>query len=623
MKQLTISIFFLITVSATSAAQPDRWQQRVEYEMSIDFDVNTNQFTGTQSLKYFNNSPDTLDKVFYHLYFNAFQPGSMMDVRSRLLPDPSPKIADKILYYDETEIGYHKVNSLMQDGESLDYHVEGTILEVELAKPLLPGTSTVFEMEFDSQVPLQTRRSGRDNAEGIRYSMSQWFPKLAEYDYQGWHAHPYVAREFYAPWGDYDVKITIDRTYMIGGTGYLQNPNEIGHGYDNAGSEAKKGKNGKLTWHFKADNVHDFMWAADPDYAHDIVQVPNGPELHFFYQADTLVQNWKKLQPTMVKAYQFMNKEFGKYPYDQYAFVQGGDGGMEYPMATLITGYRSFRSLVGVSVHEGLHSWYQMVLGTNESYYAWMDEGYTSWATNLTMHYLFDEEDGANYVNPIANSYRGYYSLVKSGLEEPLSTHSDHFETNRAYGTGSYGKGAMSVHQLGYILGQDLMKQGMRRYYHTWKFKHPNKIDFIRVMEKESGLELDWYYDYWINTTHTIDYGIADASENNGSTQVTLERVGKMPMPVELVVTYEDDSQETFYIALGIMRGEKKPDNDMKWTILSDWPWVNPEYTLEIPRPISEIKSMEIDPTQAMADIDRSNNVYPNSNKFNFLGKKK
>jgi hypothetical protein len=623
MKYLLICTAAILVTNMAALAQPDRWQQRVEYDMSIDFDVNTNQFTGEQTLKYFNNSKDTLNRVFYHLYFNAFQPGSMMDVRTRLLPDPNAKIGDKILYYDEKEIGYHKVNVLTQDGTALKYHVEGTVLEVELAKPLLPGATTIFEMQFDSQVPLQTRRNGRDNSEGIRYSMAQWFPKIAEYDYQGWQAHPYVAREFYSPWGDYEVKITIDKDYLIGGSGYLQNPNDIGHGYDKPGSGPKKGKDGKLTWHFKAENVHDFMWAADPDYAHDIMKVPGGPDLHFFYQTDTLVQNWKDLQPTMVKAFQYMSKSFGKYPYDKYSFVQGGDGGMEYPMATLITGHRSFRSLVGVSVHEGLHSWYQMILGTNESYYAWMDEGYTSWATRLTMHYLFDEEDGTDYINPIESSYRGYYALVKSGLEEPLTTHSDHFATNRAYGTGSYGKGAMSVHQLGYIIGQDLMKQGMRRYYNTWKFKHPNRNDFVRIMEKESDLELDWYYDYWINTTKTIDYGIRDVSDQGSKTEVTIERVGKMPMPIELVVTYTDDSQETFYTALGLMRGEKTPDNDMKWTVLSDWPWVNPEYTMVIPRPLSEIKSMEIDPTQAMADVDRGNNAYPNSNSFELVGKSK
>ncbi len=622
MKPLGILLSLLCLISI-SFAQPDRWQQRVEYTMSIDMNVETNQFTGDQELVYYNNSPDTLFKVFYHLYFNTFQPGSYMDVRSRSLPDPSWKVADKILYYDESEIGYHKINSLKQDNRDLDYHVEGTVLEVKLNEPILPGAKTVFTMEFDSQVPLQTRRNGRDNEEGIRYSMSQWFPKIAEYDYQGWHAHPYVAREFYAPWGDYDVKITIDKDYMIGGTGYLQNPEEIGFGYEASGTNVKKPKGDKLTWHFVAKDVHDFMWAADPDYVHDRIQVPGGPELHFFYQADTLVENWKKLQPTMVKAFQFMNKEYGKYPYDKYAFVQGGDGGMEYPMATLITGHRSFRSLVGVSVHEALHSWYQMVLGTNESYYAWMDEGFTSYATGMTMHHLFDEEDGTDYINPVEGSYRGYFSLANSGLEEPLSTHSDHFSTNRAYGSGSYSKGAVSLHQLGYIIGQDVMKSGLRRYYDTWKMKHPNKNDFIRIMEKHSGLELDWYYDYWINTTHTIDYGIMEVDEVEGQTMVTLERVGKMPMPIDLVIEYKDGSKEVFYMPLGLMRGEKVNETDMKRTILSDWPWVNPYYTFFIDRPVSDIVKMEIDPSQAMADIDRDNNTYPNSLQFDFVGDEK
>ncbi|MEO0330447.1 MAG: M1 family peptidase, partial [Bacteroidota bacterium] len=196
--------------------------------MEIEMNVGTNQLGGTQTLVYYNNSPDTLNRIFYHLYFNAFQPGSMMDVRSRTIADPDRRVMDRILYLDEDGIGYQRVSSLKQDGKNLNYEMVGTILEVALNEPILPGKKSTFEMEFTAQVPLQIRRTGRDNAEGIRYSMAQWYPKMAEYDEHGWHSNPYIGREFYGIWGDFDVKITIDSSYVVASTGILQNPEEIG-----------------------------------------------------------------------------------------------------------------------------------------------------------------------------------------------------------------------------------------------------------------------------------------------------------------------------------------------------------------------------------------------------------
>ena len=288
-KKLTLFIFVISCLAATVFAQNGYWQQEVDYQIDIDFDVKKHQMNGTQKLVYTNNSPDTLFKAFYHLYFNAFQPNSLMDYRSRWIEDPDGRVRDRIFKLAPEEVGYHKINSFLQDGKTVPFLVEGTIVEMDLPTPILPGASTTFELTFESQVPVQIRRSGRDNKEGISYSMAQWFPKIAEYDKKGWHAHPYVGREFYSPWGDYSVNISIDKKYIVAATGILQNPDEIGHGYSDG--EIKKQKGKKLTWRFKAENVHDFVWAADPDYTHTKVQVPDGPEVHFFYQTDTLKEN--------------------------------------------------------------------------------------------------------------------------------------------------------------------------------------------------------------------------------------------------------------------------------------------------------------------------------------------
>lgn len=603
------SLLLLLLFVFAFSARADYWQQEVNYEMQIDFDAENHQFTGRQQLAYVNHSPDTLTRVYYHLYFNAFQPNSMMDVRSRSIADPDRRVKSRIQALSESEIGYQKITTLRHNGRPVKYTMEGTILIVELQEAILPGESAYFDMAFNGQVPLQIRRSGRDNREGIDYSMAQWYPKMAEYDHSGWHSNPYIGREFHGVWGNFDVEISIDAKYMVAATGYLQNPEQIGKGYGSpAIAETPPMDEGeKLTWHFKAEMVHDFVWTADPDYIHDRLKVEGAPELHFFYQKD-VTENWDKLKPFAAKCFQIMNENFGKYPYEKYSIIQGGDGGMEYAMATLITGGRNLNGLINVTVHEAIHSWYQGVLATNESLYPWMDEGFTSYAESFVVNRLRTNPS----LNPHAGSYRSYLNLVESGLEEPSSTHSDHYNTNRAYGTAAYSKGEVSLHQLGYVIGEETLMRGMRRYFETWKFKHPTVTDFKRIMEKESGMQLDWYFEYWINSTKTIDYGF----ELEGSS-LMLKREGLMPMPLDVVVTYKDGSQVYYYIPMVIMRGEK----DENWygsaerTVLADWAWVNPTYTIQLAQGEGQVAKIEIDPGYRMADVNRKNNYYPKPKK--------
>jgi hypothetical protein len=599
-----ILLVALVTISTLSFCQDYRWQQRVEYSMNVQLNTTNHRLTGDQKLIYYNNSPDTLTKVYYHLFFNAFQPGSMMDVRSRNLPDPDRRVMDRISKLKDDEIGYQHIQSLKQDGKAISYKVDGTILEVTLAKPLLPKTKTTFEMTFEAQVPIQIRRSGRDNREGIAYSMTQWYPKLVEYDFQGWHAYQYVAREFQGVWGDFDVTIKIDPKFVIGGTGKLQNPQEIGHGYEKPGSSVKR-PSGDLSWHFVAKDVIDFAWVADPDYTHDRVQVPNGPELHFFYQKnDKTANTWKNMEGVAVKVFEFLNKNFGKYPFDTYSVIQGGDGGMEYPMCTLIMGEGSQAGLNGVMAHEVTHSWFQMTLASNEALYAWMDEGFTDFASDEALNSIYNE--------PVTHSgsYRSYYGLVSSGLQEPASQHSDHYNTNRAYSTAAYSIGAVFLHQLKYIIGTENFYAGMLRYYNTWKMRHPEPNDFLRVMEKTSGLQLHWYYRYWIQTTKHIDYAIGSVIDKEGSALVELKRIGEFPMPIDLLVTYKDGSKELFYIPMNEQMGRKPiEDKSIKRIDAEAWPWVNPTYTLNVGYKTSDIESIEIDPSGRMADIDQKNNV--------------
>lgn len=613
-KVIFLSLVFLANISIASA-QSQRWQQRVAYTMNIDVDAAAHQYHGNQRIVYTNNSPDTLTHLFFHLYFNAFQPGSMMDVRNQTLPDADARVVDRISKLKPEETGWIKVENLLINGIANKFETNETILEITLKTPILPGSTTSLDMQWDAQVPLQIRRSGRDNKEGIEFSMAQWYPKLCEYDEQGWHSDPYIGREFYGVWGDFDVTIDIDKKYVVAAGGYLQNPQEIGFGYETPGSKVSRPEGAKLKWHFFTPNVHDFVWAADPDFTHKYITADDGSIMRFFWQkGNGYDDQWEKLPAIMNRARTLMNQRFGKYPYKEYAFIQGGDGGMEYPLATLITGKRPLKSLVGVSVHEHMHSWYQMLMGTNESLYAWMDEGFTDYATTWIENELAKEGllPGVNVSEmPFEDTYNSYRMLVNSGKEEPLSTHADFFETNFAYGLAAYVKGAVFIHQLEYIVGKQAQDRGLLRYYHDWKFKHPNDNDFIRVMEKESGLELDWYRQAWVNTLATIDYAVQSVeAEGRKNTRVTVERLGRLAMPLDIVVTYTNGDQELFYIPLESMRGEKAVEWTMERTVLPDHRWVDSKLSFEIPSKSKKIASVSIDPTHRMADMDFENNTW-------------
>ncbi len=611
MKKLITFCLLLLSV-ISSYAQPDRWQQRIKYVINVDMNVATNRFTGTEKIDYWNNSPDTLNRVFFHLYWNAFQPGSMMDVRSQELGqtilgtdksgndirDWSLKIKDRISKLKPDEIGYQKVKYVKINGAAQKLIEHETILEVDLDKPLLPHSKTSLDVSFEAQVPLQIRRSGRDNAEHVRYSMSQWYPKMVEYDYQGWNANPYIAREFYGVWGDYDVNITIDKTYMLAGTGIIQNPNEVGFGYQADNVRIKAPEGSTLTWKFSAQNVHDFVWAADPDFIMQKRQIKNGPLIYAVYKkSDAKAADWYTLADSMELIYPYIAKTFGAYTYKNYSFIEGGDGGMEYPMATLINS-------PGSAIHEWLHNWYQGILANNESLYGWMDEGFVTYASARVNGWRHHDST----ISPFASAYDAYFKLAKSKMEEPLSTHADHFNTNYACETGSYRKGAIFIKQLGYIVSDSVLDKILLAYYNQWRFKHPNPNDFVRVAEKVSAIELQWYKEYWIYTTKTIDYAIGDVATENGATKIKLNRIGLMPMPVDVLITYKDGSKEMHYVPMNLMYGAKPAEDATPRIIHNEWKWVDREYTLTISRNVADIKEIEIDPSKRMADVNRINN---------------
>ncbi len=641
MKKTIFTLLSFFSISFVSA-QSDRWQQKINYKIDVFVNEKNHTFSGTENIDYYNNSPDTLYKLYFHLYWNAFQPNSSMDVRSlelgrlsprvdksgNTIPDWDARVKDRISKLNKDEIGIQTVNSIFIKGQEQKLVVHETILEVGLTNPIPPKSKTNILVNFNAQVPVQIRRSGRNNAEGVQYSMSQWYPKLVEYDYQGWNANQYIAREFYGVWGNYEVKINIDKKFLVAATGVLQNANNIGFGYEDIGKKIVNNKSTRNTWVFKGENIHDFLWAADTSYKHISKKIRNGLTIHVVYKSNDEAADsaWQNVLWAAEKVIPFIEKEFGAYPYPQYSFIQGGDGGMEYAMATLLKGPG-----LGTAFHEWMHSWYHEILGTNESLFGWMDEGFTSYAENLVMNYynkswaqqspytsssskLKTQKEliAAQSDLPLyqESEYNAYLRLASSGFEEPLSTHADHFNTNYAYSNAAYTKGAVFINQLGYIVGDEIRNKILLAYYDTWKFKHPNANDFIRVAEKTSGLTLQWFKEYWVNSTKTIDYKIGNIEMNDelNKPQITIERVGKMPMPLDVLITYKDGSKELHYLPLDLMFGNKNSEDTTVRIVHKEWRWTHPKYSFNVEKKLIDIKSIEIDPTYRMADLNRINN---------------
>jgi aminopeptidase N len=236
-----------------------------------------------------------------------------------------------------------------------------------------------------------------------------------------------------------------------------------------------------------------------------------------------------------------------------------------------------------------------------------MDEGFTTYVSDLAENEFATKK----VANPFEGNYRAYYSLVNSGKEQPQTTHGDRYDENRPYSISSYVKGSIFLSQLNYVIGKDKLAETIKRYFHDFKFKHPTPNDIKRSAERVSGANLDWYLVDWTQTLNTIDYGIKMVTENGEKTTVSLERIGLMPMPIDLLVEYTDGTMESFYIPLRQMHYEKEnPMPAVKRTVLSDWTWAASNYDFTIGKSKSTIKKITIDPSGLMADVKQENNVY-------------
>lgn len=597
------SAFLVLLCSPLSAQVPaGYWQQKVEYQIDVRLDDQTHAVQGRVKLKYFNNSPDTMKRVFFHLFWNAIQPGSAY--AGSLKQKEDLETAQKFDALTPAEMGKQDIFSVQQNGGAATFKVNGTILEVEMNRPLFPNDYATFDIAWQGQVPVMLDRAGRENSSGVAYSFGQWYPKICVYDRFGWHATPFIGREFYGDFGSYKVNITLPKKYSVAATGMLKNANTLGFGYEDTGVTPPPNYGLVNVWKFEADNVHDFAWVADPEFVHDKIKVRDGLALHFFYQpSPETTAAFKAIEQFAADNFAYAESRFGKYLYPQFTFAQGGNRGMEYPMMTMLNIQKNDNWTVPVAAHEWLHNWFYAMIGNNESEEYWLDEGMTSYAASVVQDHASPDPSA-----PITRT--ALKRVVEKAAQnlEPVSTPANMVATDNAYRYNAYVKGESFLWQLQYIVGDEAFQKGMLRYYTDWHFKHPGGDDFIRAIERTSGMELDWFYSGWIKTLKTIDYAVENVRfDGAGATKIVLKNAGSLPMPVELLIEYNDGTSERHYIPLDLQYSDKLfPAGN----VVAHEPWIfsMDTYEFRLEKPVTNIKAVTVDPDGRTADMKPENN---------------
>ncbi len=615
---------------------PGYWQQDVYYNIQAVVDDRSDIITGNLLLVYTNNSPDTLPHVFFHLYQNAFQPGSYLD---NIIINSGRKA--RYGRYESQKLGT-VVESLQVSDAVETYTAElfpdNTILKVMLKRPLLPNSHLTFRISFKTYFDRgsERRRMKLFNAYGFKhYDGVHWYPRICVYDRKfGWNTDQHLGREFYGNFGTYDVRITLPEIYIMEATGTLQNraevmPDTLRKKLDLKNFADKPWgsppslpivPSGRLkTWHFYAENVHDFAWTADPTYRIGEAWWQN-------VQCIALVQEphasrWQNAAEYTARIIEVFSTDIGRYAYPKMVVADARDG-MEYPMLTLDSGYDPVYR--GLLVHEVGHNWFFGMVGNNETYRALLDEGFTQW---LTAHGLeridgkygepeeydnwYQKKFKIDYDARTDEIYWGYYRSAIRSEDGFLNTHSDKYY-NKAEGFQAgyrmvYRKTATMLYNLQYVLGDSLFFRAMQFYFNRWKMAHPYPEDFRQAIIDYTKVDLNWFFDQWLETDKRIDYKIASvrkASEKDVY-RITFKRKERMEMPLDFSVYSRSGKKYDFHIPNQWFVKETHATVLPKWF---GWDILHPTYTATVQIP-GGIHRVVIDTSRRLADINLLNNV--------------
>lgn len=616
------------------------WQQDVAYTMEVKLVDSLNVIDASKyQLIYTNNSPDTLYDLYFHLYQNAFQPGSYL---SSNYENNGYKI--KYGEYEGQRLGT-SISELQVDGKSVDTTLDNTILKIRLNSPLPPNQKTVVDMKFKSYFDSGSlrRRMKTFTHDGVKhFDAVHWYPSICVYDPKfGWTTEQHLDKEFYADFGSFNVKIDIPEHYIIGATGTLQNKEtvftdslrdllDLSNYEDRSNSLVYNFDSSSYkTWWFYAENVHNFAFTADPSYR--IGEVKWNEIIVQTLAQEKNAWGWKKSGPFAAKVIQTYSRDFGMYAWPKIIIADARDG-MEYPMLTLDGGIYNLRQQY-LLAHEIGHMWFYGMIGSNETYRAMMDEGFTQFLTVWSLddilgptHCHYDPEiNRPQYIEKhlydrdhrYERLYYPYLKQVHRSYDHQLNTHSSQFNGAVRHG-GGYGlvyyKTGVMLYNLKYVLGDELFKSAMQHYFDKWKMKHPYPEDFRQSIIEFTRIDLNWFFDQWIETDKFIDYSIHQVKTQKGNSSITLKREGRMQMPVDLMVIMENGDSLQYHIPNSWFIKKTTAEVLPKWY---GWDNIKPTYSFTFTHP-SKIKNVIIDPSRLMADVDMRNNVWRNNKGLQF-----
>lgn len=611
---------------------PGYWQQDVYYKMDMNVDDKEESISGTQEIEYWNNSPDTLYEIYFHLYQNAFQPNSVYH---------SLREAGKLYtVFGENELkGLGTRVSLVKIDNTvtmMEYRADKSIMRVKLPNPMLPGTSkkisTKFATYWDKKDGGNIRRRMKTFRHGAAYGKEvihfdgvHWYPRICVYDRKfGWTTDPHIGKEFYGDYGAFDVSLTFPNQYVVEATGQLQNFNEMYPGDLRERLDVKNYKTTRTnytepikadgstkTWKFHAENVHDFAFTADPTYRIGET-VWNGISCIALVQEEH-AHKWQETSKFLAKVVEVYSTDIGMYAYPKIIAADARDG-MEYPMITLDGG--SWPGHAGLIAHEVGHNWFFGMVGNNETYRASLDEGFTQFLTAWSLRKIFNDQSVPNRTTD-NRVFLGYMLHAVGENNARLNIHSDHFNSAERHG-GGYGqvyyKTATMLYNLEYVLGEELFLNAMQNYFDQWKMCHPYWEDFRNSIIRYTKVDLNWFFDQWISTNDVIDYRIADVKrQGNDNFEVQIKRKG-MQMPLDVRVTAKNGQVYNYYIPNTYFA--KKTDANVL-PIWQGWGMIQDEYKFEATVP-SGIKQVQIDPSGRLADVYRLDNSWktPKTVKF-------
>jgi hypothetical protein len=592
---------------------PGNWVQHPRYAIQATLDVQRNRLEGRETVVYPNHAPDTLRQVAVHLRQNVFAAGSP---RRDPVPITGGVTLGRVAANGQTLVAAGgRYPTQREPGQ---YTVDGTLMWIALARPLVPGDSLRLEFTW-SYTPPPAPADGREGREDHVYFMGYWYPQLAVYDdVDGWVADPYLLEaEFYMDPADYDVELTVPRGWVIGATGTLRNAAAIlsPAARDSLAAARASGRVVRVltpgasatrgfargatrtTWRFTATDVRDFAWGTSDQYAWDATRALAGADtvaISSFFRLSAPAAAWRTGGARFTRdAVQQLSADLWAYPYPQMTSMEGvlDAGGMEYPMMTLMQPWADTLSLAGDLMHETGHMWFPMQVGSNETRYPWMDEGFTQFNAAQAMRALYGEPRVGGRPNDSETGQRAsYLRAARAGQEAPLMLSGDEYP-RELYFVMYYNKTAQVLAALRAVVGPATFHRAFVEYGRRWIGRHPEPWDFFNAIAAVADRDLSWFWATWFYHAWPLDQAIDSVTRAGDSVAITIADRGLAPMPVLLAVTRADGSVQRLELPVEVWLGGKR------------------RTTVRVARE-PRIVRVEIDPEGAFPDIDRQNQTW-------------